>query len=192
MALELVTGHAGTAHVSASDFGAMLAGLVGTGSYTLGALPTLSMSDANTVAIGPCEVLMQGRHVRLTGSNTLSIRSGTQTARRSDLVCIRYTYDTSTTVEDVELVVVEGTAGASASDPAIPNNASILDGATIADVPIVRVTLNALTPTAEWLLPSRGVGAPIITYASRPDESLIAVKPSFAYITSTGELFYVS
>ena len=153
MAIELVTGHSGAAHVSGADAGAMHAGICGSDSYVLGAVPSVTMSDANTLVIQPCDLMVEGRHVRLSGTNTLSIRSGAQTGKRNDLVYVRYTYDSSTGVESAKLGVKEGTTATTATDPALDNPSSVLDGATIADVAICRVSLDALTPTATWLLP---------------------------------------
>ena len=153
MAIELVTGHSGAAHVSGADAGAMHAGICGSDSYVLGAVPSVTMSDANTLTIQPCDLMVEGRHVRLSGTNTLSIRSGAQTGKRNDLVYVRYTYDASTGVESAKLGVKEGTTATTATDPALDNPSSVLDGATIADVAIARVSLDALTPTATWLLP---------------------------------------
>lgn len=153
MAIELVTGHSGAAHVSGADAGAMHAGICGSDSYVLGAVPSVTMSDANTLVIQPCDLMVEGRHVRLSGTNTLSIRSGAQTGKRNDLVYVRYAYDSSTGVESARLGVKEGTTATTATDPALDNPSSVLDGATIADVAIARVSLDALTPTATWLLP---------------------------------------
>lgn len=153
MAIELVTGHSGAAHVSSADAGAMQAGICGSDSYVLGAVPSVTMSDANTLVIQPCNLMIEGRHVRLSGTNTLSIRSGAQTGKRNDLVYVRYAYDSSTGVESAKLGVKEGTTATTATDPALDNPSSVLDGATIADVAICRVSLDALTPTATWLLP---------------------------------------
>ena len=153
MAIELVTGHSGAAHVSGADAGAMHAGICGSDSYVLGAVPSVTMSDANTLVIQPCDLMVEGRHVRLSGTNTLSIRSGAQTGKRNDLVYVRYTYDSSTGTESAKLGVKEGTTATTATDPALDNPSSVLDGATIADVAICRVSLDALTPTATWLLP---------------------------------------
>ena len=153
MAIELVTGHSGAAHVSGADAGAMHAGICGSDSYVLGAVPSVTMSDANTLVIQPCDLMVEGRHVRLSGTNTLNIRSGAQTGKRNDLVYVRYTYDASTGTESAKLGVKEGTTATTATDPALDNPSSVLDGATIADVAIARVSLDALTPTATWLLP---------------------------------------
>lgn len=157
MAIELVTGHAGAAHVSGADVGALLAGTVGSGSYILATeAPTLTMTDANTLTIPACELLLQGRHVRLTASETVTIASGSQSGYRRDIVMARYTMDTTTSVEDVELVVVTGTTASSESAAVDPtteySGASILDGATTVDIPLIRVSLAGLTPSPAWVV----------------------------------------
>lgn len=152
MAIELITGHSGEAHVSGDDVGRLLMGAVGAGKVMLGSAPSVNMTDANTCSIGACDFLLDGRHVRLTGSSVVSIANGTTGSKRSDLVVARYAASASTGVETVTLEVIQGAAGSSATDPDLEYPASIADGATTADYPIVRVTLNGLNPTAKWLV----------------------------------------
>ena len=152
MAIELVTGSAGEAHISGADIARLIAGIVGTGAYSIIAKPTVTMSNANTVAIGACDLILHGRHVRLTGTSTLGIANGQSGARRSDLVYVRYAINSSG-VETATLGVKQGAAGDTAKDPTLDYPASILDGASTADVAIARVTLDGLTPSAAWLLP---------------------------------------
>ena len=152
MAIELITGHSGEAHVSGDDVGHLLMGAVGKGKVMLGSAPSVTMTDANTCSIGACDFLLDGRHVRLTGSSVVSIANGATGSMRSDLVVARYTASASTGVESVTLEVIQGAAGSSATDPDLEYPASIADGATTADYPIVRVTLDGLNPTAKWLV----------------------------------------
>lgn len=152
MAIELITGHSGEAHVSGDDVGRLLMGAVGKGKVMLGSAPSVTMADANTCSIGACDFLLDGRHVRLTGSSVVSIANGATGSKRSDLVVARYTASAPTGVESVTLEVIQGAAGSSATDPDLDYPASIADGATTADYPIVRVTLDGLNPTAKWLV----------------------------------------
>ena len=154
MAIELVTGHSGAPHVSGADVGAMNALTLGGEAYVLGHAPSVTMTDANTLSISPCELLVCGRHIRLTGTNTVSVESGAQAGMRHDLVYVRYARDADTGVETASLGVRRGETAESATDPPLENVASILDGASVADIAIARVSLDALTPTASWLLPS--------------------------------------
>lgn len=107
------------------------------------------MTDAYTAYVPACELVLQGRHVRITGGENVTISAGTQGTTREDLIVVRYTSDATTAVETVSLVVKQGAS----SDTDVDNSGSILDGATIADVPIAKVTITSLAPTATWLLP---------------------------------------
>lgn len=156
MAVELVTGATGSDHVSSDDAAHLHAGIVGRGSYALGGAPEVSMTDANTLSIPACDLVLEGRHVRLTGITEAKVASGGQSAHRRDLVCVRYALDQSRQVESASVVVVQGQvaySAAAAKDPELPSKGSILALDPTVDVPIARVTLAGLSPAAEWLLP---------------------------------------
>ena|GEM_PF-2531523 len=153
MTVELVTGHAGKAHISSADAGQLNTGVYGSCLYVLGSAPAVTMTDANTLSIPPCELLLEGRYVRLTGTNTLTIASGSQSGYRIDRIVLRYALAHDGT-EDASLVVVQGTTSTdTATLPTLPNSGSVLDGSQTVDWEIARVSLSALTPTATWLLP---------------------------------------
>ena len=157
MTMELVTGHAGAAHVSGADVGAFNAGTIGSGIYILASsLPVLSMLDANTLEVPVCEILAEGRHVRITAAENVTIESGSQTGYRNDIVYLRYNLDSGTGEETATLVVAKGTTVASQSDVVDPttaySSASILNGASTVDIALVRVSLAGLTPTPEWVV----------------------------------------
>lgn len=120
--MHLVTGYAGKSHVTASDHGAMNSAIFGTGEYVLGKGNKLSASviSNNQIRIYDGDLMMQGRHVRLEEGKyvDLTVENGTQDTYRNDLIVARYTKNTSTGVEDCELVVIKGTAVTSnPSDP---------------------------------------------------------------------------
>lgn len=150
MAIELITGHADAAHVSSADARAFNANaFTGASCCFLASEPAITMADANTLTIGACEMLAQGAHVRITGTESLTIQSGTQSYTRIDVVNLHYEQDEDTGVETVELQVVTGTPAA--SNPETPTTEytglSILDGERIVDIPIATVTVAGLTPT---------------------------------------------
>lgn len=159
MTMELVTGHAGAAHVSGADVGAFNAGTIGSGTYILASsLPVLSMLDANTLEVPVCEILAEGRHVRITAAENVTIESGSQAGYRNDIVYLRYNLDSGTGEETATLVVAKGTTVANQSDVVDPttaySSASILDGASTVDIELIRVSLAGLTPTPEWVVGS--------------------------------------
>ena len=148
MAVELVTGFAGygsdgapNRHVSSSEDGARQAGTVGTGMYVMETVDdplAATLENSNTVTVGPGDVLMNGRHVQLTGSTSFAIPVGTQGMQTSNLLVLRYTLG-DTGVESVEALTLTGTpAESDPQDPAI-NSGSILDGDSPVDMPLYRV-----------------------------------------------------
>ena len=156
MSIELITGHSGSAHVSGEDVGAFNAGILGSGTYYIGNAPTLTMTDANTLEIGGgAEILMQGRHIRITGTESITIQSGTQSGYRHDIVFVRYSMDQDTGVETASLILETGETASTAETALDPetefSGASILDGARTVDLPFVRIVIESLTPTPTLL-----------------------------------------
>ena len=146
MAVELVTGYAGKAHVSSSEDGARQAGTVGTGMYALETVEEplkATLENANTVTIGPGDVLINGRHVQLTGSTTFAVPVGTQGQQTSNLLVLRYELAEDET-ESVTAITLTGEPAA--SDPQDPKLAtgSVLDGDSPVDMPLYRVVTTGI------------------------------------------------
>lgn len=148
--MHLVTGHAGTNHVTAADHGSLNAAILGAGQYVLGRgnkFAATVMSN-NSIRIADGDIMMQGRHVRIEEGAyvDLTIENGEQGMKRNDLIVCRYTLNTGTGVEEANLVVIKGTSAA--SDPVDPEYTSadiITDHAFLADMPLYRVPLDSLT-----------------------------------------------
>lgn len=167
MAIELVTGHTGTAHVSSADAGALNAGIVGTGRYVLATANRMAatMESANTITIATGDALFDGRHVRITSAESATIDSGAQGMRRNDVVGILYQTDGD--VESATIAVYKGTpTSGTPTDPTLPTG-NILEGATTAFMPLYRVSLNGInasTPVAMFTIaPSTSGNASGIT-----------------------------
>ena len=147
MAMHLITGHSGTAHISAADDGALNAAIVGEGSYVFGFGDDFAatMTTANSVTIGTGALVHQGRKAWCSTSTQLTVVSGTQAQRRHDLVVARYTKTGD--VEDMQLAVVKGTP-VSYGDPSDPEHedGSVIDGATVSDFPLWRIPIDGITP----------------------------------------------
>lgn len=147
MTVELVTGHAGSAHVSSADVGWMNVGLVGDGKYVLdtGTQFAANVQSANTVTIGIGDAIFEGRHVRVSATESVSIDNGAQGVNRNDIICIKYEYNSGTGVETASLAVVKGTASAgTATDPTIPSG-SILTSSSAAYMPLWRIPISGIT-----------------------------------------------
>lgn len=149
--LHLVTGYAGTEHVTAEDQGAFHALTMGAGQYVInkGELFAASIVTNNQIKVMDGEIYMHGRYIRMEpGSYTeLAIESGEQGKKRYDLVVARYTKGLATGIEEANLVVIKGTA--SETSPTDPEYISgdILSGATENDLPLHRVIIDGLTIT---------------------------------------------
>ena len=162
MAIELITGRAGRAHVDSSDVRAFNAYVNAGGRYVLhggGA----EIESANNLHILPAEILMDGAHVRITGTGEeVTLENGASSYDRIDIVALHYTSVGSddSRVESVALEVIKGTpvdTGGHAQDPAMPvPGTSILDGSSEVYVPYIRVKITGLVPgDPEELLPGR-------------------------------------
>ena len=155
--MELVTGKAGTPHVSSADDGRRIAGEVGTGSYILqtGGKLAPSLVDSNTVRFATGDLIVQGRHIGVTEPEDVKVASGTQGKKRMDYICVHYTKDVSgsspTLVEKVEWTVLQGTPGSDATAPEVPTG-SILNGDAEATVPVASVSFDGLTTGEPKLL----------------------------------------
>lgn len=171
MAIELVTGHTGQAHVTAAQDGRRNVGTFGReGRYVLDTGQGLSLTadSANQVTVGTGDAIMDGRHVCAETPTQLQVASGAQGQKRNDLVVLHYT-DVSG-VESVEVRVLQGTPSSSTpTDPAWRQD-SITDGATEADWPLWRLPLDGIT-----------LGIP---------EPMFEVSPTLASLAAANEDIY--
>lgn len=158
--MEIVTGKAGTPHVSSADDGRRIAGEVGAGSYVLktggGLAP--SLVDANTIRFATGDMIVQGRHIGLTAPEDVKVASGTQGKKRMDYICVHYKRDVAgsdpTLVETCEWKVLQGTPGSTAVAPPLTSG-SILSGDADVTVPIASVSFDGLTTgTPKLLIPT--------------------------------------
>lgn len=147
--MHLVTGYAGQEHVTAADHGAFNAALIGTGQFVLakGSVFEAQVITNNQIRILDGELMMQGRFVRLDPGTyiDLTIDNGAQGMKRNDLIVARYTKNTSTAVEAVDLVVIKGTAAASNPvDPSYTEGDVAGGTATLNDFPLWRIPIDGL------------------------------------------------
>ena len=114
--MNIVTGYRGTPHITANEAQAMNQGIFGTGNYVLdvGNKFAATLESATSVAIQDGEGVIQGVQFRIAPGSVenVSISPGTSGYKRIDYICARYTKNASTGIEDVTLVVVEGTPDA--------------------------------------------------------------------------------
>ncbi|KAA8831476.1 hypothetical protein EMO89_01705 [Bifidobacterium tissieri] len=150
MAIDLVTGKAGSAHIDGADWGALNAGILGTNDYVLQVWNQFNanLQDNNHIVIDTGCAVMNGRQAVVTSAETVTIESGTQGQKRNDLICLRYSRD-SNGIETAKLVCVKGTpTSGTASDPKLNTGSILLGSTTTHDMALYRVSLNGITAAA--------------------------------------------
>ena len=148
--MNIVTGYRGVPHITANAQQAFNQGIFGSGNCILnvGNKFSANLTDANTVTISDGEGTLQGVHFRIEPGTveTVNISNGTSGYKRIDYICARYTKNAVTGIEDVSLVVVEGTPDATTPTAPTYNTGDILTGSSPVDFPMYEVDLNGLTP----------------------------------------------
>ena len=147
--MNLVTGYYGENHVTSDDAGACNAAIFGTGQYVMdiGGKFAANAVTNNKVTISDGVLMMQGRQARIEPGTTvdLTIDNGATGYNRNDLIVARYTKNASSGVEQVELVVIKGTASTgTASDPTYTNGDMLNDGAILNDMPLYRIPISGI------------------------------------------------
>lgn len=150
MALHLVTGYKGEAHITAEDIGSLNAGTFGSGEYVLNNGNKLAAESvsSNIIKILDGDAVIQGRHVTLKSGTyeEVSINNGEVGLNRNDLIVIRYTKNLQSGIEKAEFAVVQGTATSeTAIDPEYTIGDILSGDCTLHEMPLYRVSLSGLT-----------------------------------------------
>ena len=151
MAIELITGRAGKAHIGSEDDRAYHAYTNGEGRYILNG-GTANIESANNVHIDPVEFLVDGAHVRVTGAGEdVAIENGVASYKRIDVIALHYTRtgNEDNYIESVEFAVVKGAnveLGNTPQAPDMPKSGTILTGADDVYVPVYSLLIDGLTP----------------------------------------------
>lgn len=158
MTIELVDGKAGTAHISSEDKAIIHQSKFGASDmvYAWGDALKCTMGSANKATIGTGCASIQGLDWHITSAESVTIQNGSQGMKRNDIIAAHYHRDSTSGIEKVELVVLEGTPNATtAADPTIPDG-KILSGATDAYQALWRIPLDGIT-----------VGTPVALFSTR-------------------------
>lgn len=135
--------------MTAADQGAFHALTMGDGQFVFnkGAKLSAIIVSNNQIRISDGDIYMQGRYIRLNEGMyvDLTIENGVQGRFRNDLIVARYTKEAGTGIEDVNLVVIKGTAVASSpADPAYTVGNLLDGGDSLNDMPLYRVVLDGI------------------------------------------------
>ena len=151
--MNIITGYRAEPHITAQQDRDVNIGIFGASAKILkgvGSEMAATVISANEVEIADGAFVAEGctAEIQYGTTESLTIENGTQGEQRIDLIVARYTKNSGTGVEDMQLAVVKGTPAA--SNPAVPtyNTGTIADGDSPVDFPLYQVNLNGISITS--------------------------------------------
>lgn len=157
--MELVTGRAGSPHITSQQDRQKHQGIWGDGAYILATGNQLEpqVQSSNKILIKDGALMFQGAifSVKVGTTDEITINNGNQGMQRKDLVVARYTYDSAQQKESAEWVVIQGEPAA--SNPVAPSSTSgdIQKGDRTVDCPFMIVNLNGINVTGVDIIPEK-------------------------------------
>ena len=164
--MELVTGRAGSPHITAQQDRQLHQGIWGEEAYILntGNMLEPQVQSSNKILIKDGALMYQGAlfSVKVGTTDEITINNGNQGMKRKDLVVARYTYDSAQNIESASWLVYKGTAVG--SNPVLPSGISgdIQAGDNVVDVPYLAVTLNGINIVSVDVIPEVAPDIPTI------------------------------
>lgn len=155
--MELVTGRAGSPHITAQQDRQLHQGIWGEGAYILNTGNMLEpvVQSSNKILIKDGALMYQGAlfSVKVGTTDEITIDNGNQGMQRKDLVVARYTYNSAQNIESASWLVYKGTAVG--SNPVLPSGISgdIQAGDNAVDVPYLAVTLDGINIVSVDVIP---------------------------------------
>lgn len=144
--MKLITGDTGEAHVQAADDRALRATIFGTGAYVLdaGQKFAYTIETANEITLADGELMFQGTHARIPYGDTesVTIENGTTGYNRIDLIVARY--EKASGIESMTVKVIKGEPVAGTATQPEYTEGNILEGATVAEMPLYAVTISGV------------------------------------------------
>ena len=151
--MNIITGYRNEPHVTSQQLRNTYISIFGSDAKILkgvGSEMAATVVSANEVEIADGALVAEGCTAEIQRGTTesMAIENGEQGKKRIDLIVARYTRDSGTAVENMELAVIKGTSAA--SNPAVPsyNTGTIADGDSPVDFPIYRVNIDGISITS--------------------------------------------
>ena len=154
--MNIITGYRGEPHITSQQLRNTYIPIFGPDAKILdvGSKMAFTVISANEIEIADGQLICEGcmAEIAYGTSETLMLENGTQGEQRIDLVVVRYTKNSGTGVEDMQLAVVKGTPAA--TNPAVPsyNTGTIAAGDSPVDFPIYQVNIDGISITSVDLL----------------------------------------
>ena len=155
--MELVTGRAGTPHITSQQDRQKHQGIWGDGAYIMntGNLLEPEVQSSNKILIKDGALMYQGAlfSVKVGTTDEVTINNGNQGMKRKDLVAVRYKYDPAQNKETGEWVVIQGTPTESNPVAPIGTSGNIQNGDATVDCPVFIVNLDGINVTGVDIIP---------------------------------------
>lgn len=186
--MELVTGRAGSPHITSQQDRQKHQGIWGDGAYILatGNMLEPEVQSSNKILIKDGALMFQGAlfTVKVWTTDEITINNGNQGMQRKDLVVARYTYDPERQIESAEWVVIQGEP--SASNPVAPSGTSgdIQEGDTTVDCPFMIVNLDGINITGVDIMPEVAPDIPTLN-ASLSNIKFEIIESKRYYVKNT-------
>ena len=167
--MELVTGRAGSPHITSQQDRQKHQGIWGDGAYILATGNQLEpqVQSSNKILIKDGALMFQGAifSVKVGTIDEITINNGNQGMQRKDLVVARYTYDSAQQKESAEWIVIQGEPAA--RNPVAPSSTSgdIQEGDTTVDCPFMIVNLDGINVTGVDIIPEVAPDIPTLNAA---------------------------
>lgn len=150
--MRLITGKLGEPHVSSLQHRNIIGSITGEGSYISALYNRLEPSiSGNVLSISSGVLIHHGcaMQVDYGSTDTVQLTAGTAGYYRKDRVVARWTQNSSTGIESVEWVVIQGVPAATEAQAVLPsyNTGNMQEGALIDDCPVFTVAFSGVTPT---------------------------------------------
>ena len=188
--MELVTGRAGSPHITAQQDRQLHQGIWGEEAYILATGNQLEpeVQSSNKILIKDGALMFQGAlfSVKVGTTDEITINNGNQGMQRKDLVVARYTYDSSQNIESAEWVVIQGTPAA--SNPVTPSGTSgdIQAGDSTVDCPVFIIALDGINVTGVDVVPEVVPDIPTLNASLSDITGLLSPNISTIYTSANG------
>ena len=200
--MELVTGRAGSPHITAQQDRQLHQGIWGEDAYILntGNMLEPQVQSSNKILIKDGALMYQGAlfSVKVGTTDEITINNGNQGMKRKDLVVARYTYDSEQNVESAVWLVYQGTP--TGSNPVLPSGISgdIQAGDAVVDVPYLSVSLDGINIVSVDVIPEVAPDIPTInasladSFFEPGDEISLSGLTLDGYVTQAGTRLLMS
>lgn len=147
--MNIITGYRGEPHITSEQDRAGNQGSYGTESYVLniGNKLAATIASANEIRIADGAICHQGCLANIDAGtyDSVAINNGAQGLNRIDLIVARYTKNSETNVESLDLVVIQGSSVS--GTPIAPSGltGNIQNGDSPVDMPLYQVRLTGIT-----------------------------------------------